>query len=419
MAVVWVKRGDEALRFPLIGSKLMVSSIARHWGLDPDSLRIGNCALVPGADGNSVLSLDAIAALLQDQPDLGDGSSHEQALVITGRRRSADHPAVQDHIRQRDEENLVAKKQRAEVARSRQLEAYRSNVEGLWSYVKELELTVTKPEQVCNVMQSRVSKMVARLHFVEGDDEPSDDNYKGLAALVKPDGSCFTAAVCCNRSSTSGKYVLVFSDPPLEYECVVTYEEEVEIAILTPAKPVSFNYCINWNDSICKSDHAYSWKRDPQSGDVKCVAGIFIEDPSLPIYQFEPYHMVMLPVESTVEVGAPVLDDAGHLGGVVVEFEEIPARDTRPTKKKKKNGERRLDETAIRDQFQNRVKEDPDFGKALEAGFVHRKAVVYVACLDIDGLTTVWYDWTKAHPLKEFEPSSSNEQNVIHWRRHA
>ncbi|EFJ29526.1 hypothetical protein SELMODRAFT_440677 [Selaginella moellendorffii] len=407
MAVVWVKRDDEALRFPLDGSKLMVGAIARHWGLDPDSLRIGDCALVPGPDGNSMLSLDDIAAMMQDQ---GDGSSREQALLITGRRCSAAtyvHPAVQDLIRQRDEKDLVArKKQRREAAESRWYKACKSSVAGLWSYVKELEPEGMKPEQVRSVLQSRVSKMVPRLHFVEGDDEPSDDNYRGLAALVKPDGSCFTAAVCCDRSSTSGKHVLVFPDPPLEYECVVTYEEEIEqLAILTPTKPVSFNYCINWTDWVAKSGDAYSWKRDPESGDIKCVAGIFLEDRTLTTGECVPYRMVMLPVESTVEVGAPVLDDEGSLGGVVVEFEAIPARDTRSTKKrkKKKKGERRLDQTAIRDKFQRRVEEDPDFGKALEAGLRHRKAVVYVGCVDIAGLITVCDDWARAHPLKEFE----------------
>ncbi|XP_024533781.1 uncharacterized protein LOC9642648 [Selaginella moellendorffii] len=408
MAVVWVKRGDEALCFPLQdGAKMMVSSIARHWGLDPDSLRIGDCALVPDADGNSVLSLDAMVALL---PELGDGSSYDQALLVTGRRCSAtrnacsacDHPAVQDLIRQRDEEDLVArKKQRRETAESRQLKAFHSSVENLWSYVKELEgggpFRRLRPEQARELLQSRVSKMVARLHFVEGDDEPSDDNYRGMAALVKPDGSCFTAAACCDCSSTSGRYILVFSDPALQYECMVSFKDP--IAVLTPIEPgVSFNYCINWDGWICKSGSPYSWKRDPESGDIKCVSGIFLEDRSLSSGECEPYRMVMLPFEM-VEVGAPVLDSRGNLGGIVVEFEEIPARDTRS---KKNNGQRKFDMISIRDFCNEVVSRDPDFAKALGAALERRKAAVYVACVET-GLTTLWKDWMTTHPIEEFE----------------
>ncbi|XP_024533704.1 uncharacterized protein LOC9642649 [Selaginella moellendorffii] len=411
MAVVWMKWGDEALCFPLQdGAKMMVSSIARHWGLDPDSLRIADCALVPDADGNSVLSLDDMVALLQDQPDLGDGSSHDQALLVTGRRCSAtrdacsacDHPAVQDLIRQRDEEDLVArKKQRREAAESRQRKAFHNSVKNLWPYVKELKgggpFRRLRPEQARELLQSRVSKMVARLHFVEGDDEPSNDNYRGMAALVKPDGSCFTAASCCDRSSTSGRHVLVFSDPALEYECVVSFKDP--IAVLTPIEPgVIFNYCINWNDWFCNSGSPYSWKRDPESGDIKCVSGIFLDGQSLSSGECKPYRKVMLPFEM-VEVGAPVLDSRGNLGGIVVEFEEIPARNTRS---KKNYGQRKFDMISIRDFYSKMISRNPDFAKALGAALEHRKAAVYEACGGT-GLTTLWKDWMTTHPVGEFD----------------
>ncbi|XP_024530128.1 uncharacterized protein LOC9646714 [Selaginella moellendorffii] len=100
-----------------------------------------------------------------------------------------------------------------------------------------------------------------------------------------------------------------------------------------------------------------------------------------------------------VEVGAPVLDSRGNLGGIVVEFEEIPARDTRS---KKNYGQRKFDMISIRDFYSKMISRDPDFAKALGAALEHRKAAVYVACGGT-GLTTLWKDWMTTHPVEEYD----------------
>ncbi|EFJ20822.1 hypothetical protein SELMODRAFT_417858 [Selaginella moellendorffii] len=319
--------GGKALLFPLHKSKhLMLDGIAAHWGLDPCTLRAADLALLKDAEGNSVMSLDQITSLLSSQPShsqLGDGLSQQTPLVITGKRRRDSLFEASDTFHETKVGKALAEVEarKQELDRRRRMNAAKSYAmkEELYQHKRVhkyvLKLMGNSPPTVANapLLQEKVGSMIGAVHLVsrQSSQPPSIESRTGMATLIRPNGTCWTALGCVAPASNSSKgaddaIMVKFRDAPW-FECKISATYNDSVACLEPVDGslnLSFDTCMCAEKWRCELKYLVTVSSYSVWPDL--IMGVVVGEG------------VMMPCSTVTERGAPVFLSCGYLAGVVV-----------------------------------------------------------------------------------------------------
>ncbi|XP_024528144.1 uncharacterized protein LOC9633158 [Selaginella moellendorffii] len=417
MDCVWVRKDGEgeALRVPLHDSKhLMVDSIAAHWGLDAATLRVGQTALFKDANGNSVMTVEQIAA---NSNAHGDGQSQQNPLVITGNR---------NRLSQEEAEAALAKtKLGIGIARAREQRKEadrRIAISHLWNdalcrefylgsamYSYSMKGLVGEPPSVLGEV---VGRFVGTINVARKTEAPSDKNCKGMVALIRPDGSCITALQCIEGMfSGSGKAeekVIVVSFPRIKggvlYECKVGSRLSSSVVCLEPQA-----HCLQEFEGCLKMEviSLPLFQRLYTFGGHKSMdlINVFSVDPE-----------AFLPVSAVQDLGAPVFADGGSLIGVVTNtfLGKLGRGDTDRKRKLQSFQGRHLEcqKTADLDKEFEHARLYRNVSEEMHDVYLWAKAAIHLNRV-VQFAPVTWKtpidEWKEAHPVESFEKDLPQE----------